>query len=309
MMALEEREVYGRQIANMIAHDVAHSIYEALSFSESPSALISLSSDRSGPVKQLVTNNIVQRRLLVGMFAGPWLERQQQHNQFVIKWAPQLATLSDLKFWRATIAYQAAAILYAAVYAIIREVRLIPNNTQSDIEKCLTGLTQVQIRYSFFSMLSPSQSDPEIITADLEYLYEVVEKLRTQESAKTPWPLTADRASDLMTFEGQQAAILWPLREMLRNAVGYVLDCVKQSQIIGGSPMIDLVAHIIPEHRQFKFKVSNNKNPGFDTSAVMPRALAYFHSLMPGASIEDLSNDQQVIIESSLVCGESDKGG
>jgi hypothetical protein len=243
------------------------------------------------------------------MFAGPWLERQQQHNQFVIKWAPQLATIPDIEFWRATIAYQAAAILYAAVYAIIKEVHLIPDIAQSDIDKCITQLTQVKIRYSFISTLLPSQPEVEIITAELEYLYQIVEKLRTQESAKTPWPLMTDRASDLMTFEGQQAAILWPLREMLRNAVGYVVDCVKQSQLAGGSAIVDLVAFIITEQRRFKFKVSNNKNPGFDISAVMPRALTYFRSLMPGASIVDLSNDQQVIIESSLVCEESDKGG
>jgi hypothetical protein len=302
-MALDESEMRGREVASTIAHDVARSLYEALALTETAGTYLSLASRASTEISGLIINNIVQRRLLVGMFADPWLRRQEKHEKVRITWNKDAPKISDATYWSLLIAYQAAAILYANFHALNKETFKLRTTSRDKINRALDTLRKVTIRYSFISEQPLQMTLTEEIVADHQYLYQLLRRLEKVESAKFPWPVTSDRSRDLMSYEGQQAAILWPAREMLRNAVNYALTSVSQGQLPVSEGVIDLLVNFSPEQRKLVFRVENFLLPilhGIDKQLDIPTTLAHVEDLMPDTEVKNLSTAEKAIFQVSL---------
>lgn len=302
-MALDESEMRGREVASTIAHDVARSLYEALALTERTGTYLSLASSASTEFSGLIINNIVQRRLLVGMFADPWLRRQEKHEKIHITWSKEEPKSSDATYWSLVIAYQAAAVLYANFHALTKGTRKLRRTSREKINRALDILRKVTLRYSFVSEHPLEMAWTEDIVADHQYLYQLLSRLEKVEYAKIPWPVTADKSRDLMSYEGQQATILWPAREMLRNAVNYVLTNVSQGQLPVSSGVINLLVTFSPAQRKLVFRVENfllPSLPGIDEQLDVPTSLTHIESLMPDTEVENLSTARKAIFQVSL---------
>ena len=302
-MALDESEMRGREVASTIAHDVARSLYEALALTETTGKYLSLASGASTEISNLVMNGIVQRRLLVGMFADPWLRRQEKHGKIRIKWNQNEPKMSDANYWSLLIAYQAAAILYANFHALIKETFRLRTTSKDKIERALDSLRKVAIRYVFTTERPLEMALTEEICADHQYLHRLLTRLERVESAESPWPGTSDRSRDLMSYEGQQAAILWPIREMLRNAVNYALTSVSQGQLSASEGVIDLLVNFSPGQRKLVFRTENYLIPSLreiDEQLDIPTTLTHVEDLMPDTEVKNLSTAQKAIFEVSL---------
>jgi hypothetical protein len=255
-----------REAEGIVTHELAHDVEELLK------VLRPLPASSDPTTADVLTIVEFGRRLAMGLFGKPWLQRLYGKGEQPPAWSDRTPAMPDFRYWYLHFALLATGTLYA------KTTQLRP------------GARPPRISLSFSVRPGPraeagiSQPFPELpwtadIAATLSTAGSMLEESHRLESrTRTIWPLPGTRGEgDIGRFDGPMAMLQMGPQEMIRNAVDYRVKNPADEPIAYGL-CFDLVAGV------FESRVTNVYDPNRDP-APSPKKLESLRRLVRGLDI------------------------
>ena len=289
---LQRREIYA-----LVAHDLCHDIYEAEAAFEVGQARALLAGELEPSVRQALYGALAQHRSVVSMLAAPWLAREREHHRVQLSWSHEPASPADARVWQQSLALDGALMLRA-------RLRRVPAD---EAALCC-------IRYRFSAPTLIEGEHAEVISGDaaLEPLIDRVEDAEEELALITgrsaAWPLDPALTIGDMAFGGQQAVLLWPVHELLRNAISYLSRVSGSEVITADTGQIGLSVELNAESCRFSGEVTNHCFASHRFRGIKPRMMERMRRLVADLELQIDQQPDRVVTSFSFTLRQSEGG-
>jgi len=258
---IDERiQVTRETMMHIRAHDLSNGIYDLLNVQESKAVVEACKEELLPPkVERLLTSKLVQDQMLKGLFTQPYLSRGHYKGN-PIRWSEDPINEDDAHFWRLQLLCELLCILHART----RDLR--DKISRGEIgQHTPTGFVAVQERlpvYLSYTFESDGlvQTPPEILDSDKasDCIAEAFHSFLGVQSRYAPWPIPPTAES--RHYEGLRSVVLWPAREIIRNAIDATVKSIRVNPTLRDQPnrTIYFEAVLNPERRSIKGTIENH---------------------------------------------------